>query len=384
MKSSLFSNHASTDRHFNERMIVDKRRIINRSHTRHAALRFAGRKSKALTRNELLLRDVFTFFSVALASCLFILVLFAPVLFIHDDLPKLELKLIIFFHSRMNSLKRLLRSIEEADIIQQQVIIEIYFDGCGSKSNPIYQDLLESTWSASRHGPVNIVCRETLLGLKKNILSAWQPEKKNSFAIFLEDDLEVSPFFLEFARDAIVKYGLQDDDDHPGLLGISLFHELFSEITSRAVSCNDPGADFFLYQQGQSWGAVFFPVEWQRFVAFYKTLPESFDPQLPFESSVNDWNCSTSWKKFLLTYMYSHGKYMIFPNLKERYSFSTHHAEPGVHFWVKPSEEDLKNKFMPKLLTNRELYPKTLPDFDNMPIYNMKFDRVLTLEDLRP
>lgn len=238
---------------------------------------------------------------------------------------------------------------------------------------------------------MEIICREQHLGLKANVITAWQPaaaaadlsttcddDTKNpnstnttQYALFLEDDLEVSPFFLRFARDAIIHYGglslssssssplsssseqqQQQQQQQEGLLGVSLFHELFSEVLHDYVDvavhedCDDCGGDscsssssssgtarirkhrsnnvpsLYIYQQAQSWGAVFFPKEWRRFLEYYNNLPADFNPKLPFDTFINDWNPRTSWKKFLMCYMYDQGRYMIYPNLKHRFSFS--------------------------------------------------------------
>jgi len=159
---------------------------------------------------------------------------------------------------------RLLRSIEQAETLtddedgenhQQHVRIDIFYDGCISeKDNPVYQKLKVLK---SKHGPMEIICREQHLGLKANVLTAWQPaacdgdfitttttcddddDTKNpnsnttttttQYALFLEDNLEVSPIFLRFARDAIIHYGEFSDfgeEEHKkqdkGLLGVSV------------------------------------------------------------------------------------------------------------------------------------------------------------------
>eukprot|EP00889_Picochlorum_renovo_P006401 jgi/Picre1/33431/NNA_008755.t1 len=128
---------------------------------------------------------------------------------------------------------------------------------------------------------------------------------------------------------------------------------------------------------------VAFPREWNTFVAFFRQLPENFDPRLPFHTSVNYWDYRTSWKKYLLYYMYHNGLYMIFPNLKDRRSFSQHHAEPGEHFPVKPPAVMLENIFMPPLVKDEKYYPKGFPKLENMEVFNMKLERVPSVAALR-
>lgn len=303
-------------------------------------------------------------------------ILLISLVFALGEQEYVNLEIIIFFKSRMESLQRLLQSIEAAEAVKHSVGIQIFFDGCISKSNPVYQRL---ALFKSKHGPVKIVCREALMGLKHNIISSWHPRSSRTFGIFLEDDLEVSPLFLKFSVDSIRMYGLSHS---PKLFGVSLFNEIFSEVVSQPINGGDIG-ELFLYQQGQSWGSVYFPDQWNNFVAFFMQLPENFDPQLPFHTSVNNWDYRTSWKKYLLHYMYYNGLYMIFPNLKDRRSFSQHHAEPGEHFPAKPPTVMLENIFMPPLVKDEKYYPKGFPILENMEVFNMKFERVQSVAALR-
>jgi hypothetical protein len=64
-------------------------------------------------------------------------------------------------------------------------------------------------------------------GLRETILGSWQPERMNEFAIFLEDDIEVSPYFMVYSRACVEQYGrfqydfLRPETEH--VLGCSLY-----------------------------------------------------------------------------------------------------------------------------------------------------------------
>ena len=59
-------------------------------------------------------------------------------------------------------------------------------------------------------GPsVSVHRRETNVGLKHNIMEAWyplRPESSDEAVAFFEDDIEVSPYWYEWVRVAMVTY----------------------------------------------------------------------------------------------------------------------------------------------------------------------------------
>lgn len=89
----------------------------------------------------------------------------------------------------------------------------------------------------------------------------------------------------------------------------------------------------YIYQQAQSWGAVFFPKEWRRFLEYYNTLPADYNPKVPFNTFINDWNPRTSWKKYLIAYMYDQGR--KWKHLLWRALYST--TPPWEGYFFRPS-----------------------------------------------
>ncbi|KAI8830247.1 hypothetical protein BC829DRAFT_135465 [Chytridium lagenaria] len=55
----------------------------------------------------------------------------------------------------------------------------------------------------SSHGGVELRQSTSVHGLRQMMLDAWTPNDRRTFAVFLEDDVEVSPHFLEYAEQMV-------------------------------------------------------------------------------------------------------------------------------------------------------------------------------------
>ncbi len=275
-----------------------------------------------------------------------------------------SIRLILFAYNRENSFLRLWNSQENSFATKRMdVSIHVMLDQAN------VSDVMCSTYTnlKSKHGDTFVHRAKQKLGLKLSVMSAWDAADDSEFAIMLEDDVEVSPYFLRFAEHAIRAYG-----KHGKLMGVSLFHQLWDEV-------NDLPAQFsthhnpFLLQFPQSWGAIYFPRAWREFVKFAAEYVG--DPIVP-NTHTNHWSAESSWKKYAIKYMHERGLFMVYTNFPRHQSLSVHHAEPGTHFLTKPPKAELKQKWMPPLL--RTQYAKRAPAFitklppvTQLPVYDM-------------
>ena len=161
-------------------------------------------------------------------------------------------------------------------------------------------------------------------------------------------------------------------------MSVSLFNERVNQQTGTRIQ-PAPGERFRLYQQAQSWGAVFSPTHWTEFQNFALVQNDRFDPNItetPMGS--NNWDFKLSWKKYMLYYMYYKKKFTVYPSFPENKSITTHHVEPSPHFPERPSEERLNNELRPKLLelSDIEYMVAEIPEVDSMPMYDMRHTRI--------
>ncbi|KAI8100256.1 hypothetical protein M9434_007217 [Picochlorum sp. BPE23] len=148
-----------------------------------------------------------------------------------------------------------------------------------------------------------------------------------------------------------------------------------NQLTGKAVRVPD-SVSFRLYQQAQSWGAIMSAKQWLEFVHFTATLQGEFDPNITeIAYGSNNWDKHSSWKKFLLYYMFYSEKYMVYPTFPDNTSITTHHVEASEHFPVRPSAERLRMELRPRLLQVSDL-PTMMAmckylDWRDMPVFDM-------------
>ena len=121
-----------------------------------------------------------------------------PILLIH-----------VFTMSRPTSFQRLWQSLNNAFTVPDsslnvKIHIHVDFDETVTDANRLtHLSFLECI-----HGKVEIHYALHTKGLRFSILEAWTPpQQDNTFALFLEDDIEVSPLFLIYAQSIISAYG---------------------------------------------------------------------------------------------------------------------------------------------------------------------------------
>lgn len=298
-----------------------------------------------------------------------------------------QLTLLLFTHNRIETFKRLWRSVEGAKPVVDgnvRVSLTIVWDfdpDFSDKDRAMYRDFL--TGLQSKHGAVKLIEHKSQQGLKKNIVETWQPTSLDEYAIFLEDDIEVSVFFLDFAVHYIQAYfyGSKTSDS---LFGISLYNVGHNEVLEETVTV-DNGNLPYAYQQPQSWGGVYAAQPWKMFAEFVKELDrQNVDPLIP-DSYTNRWPGLTSWKKYMFRFMYLKGYFLIYPNLPSKLSFSTNHIEVGANTPPQAKKALLDKLYRPLLSLKfedaRKLYWKT-PELDQLQVYDMYHNQVSSLQAL--
>lgn len=192
----------------------------------------------------------------------------------------------IFAWRRLASLKRLCKSLLKANFHNYNVEVIFHVDGDAAKSVKNY--IKDFTWP---FGSKSMKIRSTRVGIVGNIMDSWDAAYDNEYAIFLEDDVEVSPFFFSWLLMNLGYY-------RPDLLGISLYTPRLNEIHIPAepwTPDNIVTDNQFLLQLPCSWGALYFPQEWRKFRRYFN-LRKDFPPsELVKNSGSNRWE--RSWKK---------------------------------------------------------------------------------------
>lgn len=248
--------------------------------------------------------------------------------------------------NRINSIKRLLNSLEKADYKGQSPTLIISIDK--SNTSEIEDFANNYVWE---YGEKKIYTHSDNLGLRRHVLECGNRIKDYDALIVLEDDITVSPYFYDYAIQAIEKY--QEDER---IAGISLYNFPINYQTRLPFNPVKSEFDVFMMNCAQSWGQIWMKKQWNAFMQWYEKNNEDFNcPYLP--QALNTWPKS-SWLKYHTRYCIEENKYFVYPYE----SLSTNNNDIGTHIKVKTS-----NFFQSAL----QLFPKKeyrLPSFNEAPV----------------
>lgn len=224
--------------------------------------------------------------------------------------------IVIIAYNRLQSLKRLIKSLNNADYLNDNIDLIISIDNSGENLINEYTETLN--WP---HGELLVISHPKRLGLKKHVLKCGQLTELYENICVLEDDLYVSPGFYSFAKQSIDHFKNFKD-----VAGISLYSHQWNPYTNRPFAAIEDKFDVFLLQIASSWGQIWSRDGWKNFMTWMidKNDEDLHSPLLP--STVSNWS-KKSWLKFHNKYLVDTGKYFIYP----RQSLTTNFSDQGEH-----------------------------------------------------
>lgn len=320
--------------------------------------------------------------SLCLSCCYYYYFLFA-------DWNRMRISVNIITQNRAASLQRLLRSLQNAYYLGDEVPLSFNMD---SKVDEATLKAVGSfRWA---HGPKVIRRRIIQGGLIRAVSESWYPSSDDDFGLLLEDDIEVSPYYYMWIKYALLAYHYDPQVSLPELSSISLYTPRLVEVVKERPKWNateylkkiHPNTPY-LHQLPCSWGAVFFPKHWREFYAYMSARFTADAKQNPVQipkSRTNGWQAS--WKKFLIDMMYLRGYVSLYPNFPGQASFSTNHMEPGAHISakgnvLKHNKADFEVPLMRDDFT-RLLPVGKMPPASKLPVLNL-FNQAVSLKGLK-
>lgn len=228
---------------------------------------------------------------------------------------KFSICIVVVAYNRLNSLKRLLLSLSEADYDDQDVPLIISIDKSETTDVESYSNEFE--W---KYGIKSVFAHKNNLGLKKHILSIGEHLNEHNAIIVLEDDLVVSKQFYRYAMETVNKYY-----SDLNIAGISLYNFSINYQTNMPFEPIRDGYDVFFMQCAMSWGQIWMRHQWLEFINWYKDH-ESFNYSSSIPSTLFNWG-KKSWLKYHTRYCIEKEKYFVFPYV----SLTTNTSEVGTN-----------------------------------------------------
>ncbi len=225
-------------------------------------------------------------------------------------------------YNRVNSIKRLLSSLDKAIYNCNDIKLIISIDHAKSENDKKNLAVLKAAKDFEwRHGEKEIIYRDKNLGLRPHILACGDLVNQYDSIIMLEDDIFVSPMFYSYACSA-----LNFCKDKKYIAGVSLYNHKFNFQISEPFYPIEDGYDNWYFKFPQSWGQAWTKEQWTGFRAWYDSNYGKTIASADVPASVSSWP-ETSWMKYFLKYMLSSDKFLFYPKC----SFTTNSCDAGTN-----------------------------------------------------
>jgi hypothetical protein len=224
--------------------------------------------------------------------------------------------IIVIAYNRPDSILRLLNSLRLASYPKKKVPLIISIDYQNSVNHDeVVKIAKDFEW---QFGEKRIIEHKNNLGLKKHVISCGNLVVDYGAIIMLEDDIFVSPYFYNYASEALNFY--QNSDE---IGGVSLYCHKKNFLTNLPFELIPDSNDVFFLQIASSWGQAWTQKQWYDFMDW---MSHDEGDLLCLPPSVRLWPDS-SWLKCFIRYLIVKDKFFVYPNK----SLSTNFGDSGTH-----------------------------------------------------
>eukprot|EP00049_Salpingoeca_infusionum_P003135 m.63900 g.63900 ORF g.63900 m.63900 type:complete len:837 (-) comp11978_c0_seq4:392-2902(-) len=300
-----------------------------------------------------------------------------------------------FTFDRPDDFSRLWRGLLRAQPVsglEISIVIHVEYDETNSTS---WQDQVDFAaklaGTSTVHGPVTAIFAATHKGLKGSMLEAWSPTDECEFAMFLEDDIEVSEMLLVYSQEFIRQYGRATNQTRfDKVLGYKMYNQKWDEVNQRFEPQVNNRNQPFLIQEPCSWGTVFAPGVYMEYLRWFVKNSARDDPIVPHAWS-NTWSKEKSAKKYLQRFMWERGIALVAINLPEKLSLTTVRMDVGTN--IKPQWLGYLKERLEVPLLSREQHEELMRQspsmmqfeaIDTLPVFNASHSQVSELRAAKP
>lgn len=271
-----------------------------------------------------------------------------PFTYVQEDFT---LTIRILTMARTQSLTRLLNSLDNALLDGRKVDLEFHVDYPANETflEEYARTLQVVETFAWKHGDKSTLFRKSSQGLVNQWLQPHYAGPHNLLMV-LEDDMELSPAFFEPLEKALSFYYFNCSNYNPALFGIALerLHEVLgwgknfylAERKPETVTQVLDNTIMFFTQKESSWGMVYFPKQWNSFVAWARTARGEVNPCIPgmISNLWFSWDREGVWTPWAHKYIFDNGLYCLYFNYGAIFpgqyppALVINHRDKGMHF----------------------------------------------------
>ncbi len=259
----------------------------------------------------------------------------------------MNIAIVAVAYNRVDSLSRLLASLEKATYDKEEVTLIISIDKSNTDVVEVFADNYK--WP---HGNKIVSKHEENLGLRAHMLSLGKWFDQYDALVVLEDDIVVSPVFYRYTCQTVEKY-----HTCPDVAGISLYGFNMNYETGNPFMPMKDEYDVYFMNCAMSWGEIWMKESWPLFYDWYYSHTD-FPELSHLPQSICRWN-NKSWLKYHTRYCIEENKYFVHPYT----SLSTNFSDVGEHW------QSYENTVFQVPLQQGNMENFRLPDFGIEGIY---------------
>lgn len=265
---------------------------------------------------------------------------------------EVDLRVIVLTYNRPASLERCLRHLTQLILDGDTAMLEVWIDTAsdGTVDYDTLSYLQNFSWPGVQH---RVHIQKQHAGLYGQWLNTWRPRvgipavaDTTEIALYLEDDVDVSPFAYRWLKAAYEKYRRRED-----VAGITLQDEYIITASGRrrGVKLKTPEATpIYGYKIVGPWGFSPHPKQWTRFQDWYHqnaSVNSSFRPYLTEAGLYDTWyrdmesqgRSDSMWIMHFVYFCHWRSLYTLYANLKaltgeEEAGLVVNRRENGLHF----------------------------------------------------
>ena len=229
--------------------------------------------------------------------------------------------IVVMAYKRLESMTRLLRSLEKA-IYEGQVRLILSVDGSlNSENKGVTSFCNEFHWN---YGEKKVICREKHLGIVQHAFACLGLTEEYDSIILLEDDHFISPLFYKASCEFLKFYSKEEK-----LFAFSLYNHTKNGYLNLPFIPIQEDNDVYFAQIGFTQGLLIAKKQWKGFMEWYsdpsnKLISEN-DYVHPMLKQLD--RKGTEWFPKITKYLIKAEKYIAFP----RSSYSVNFHDIGTH-----------------------------------------------------
>jgi hypothetical protein len=230
-------------------------------------------------------------------------------------LDKPVFTIVVAAFNRPDALSALLSDLIKTRFESKRIDLIVSIDGGGCDMDDVLRAV---DW---KFGSFSVINHKSNIGLARHFFYCGDLCLQVGPVVFLEEDMNVSPFFEAYTLASIVAF-----EDDPRIAAICLSNFEYDESSRTHLTPILDGSDTY-FSRLPYWGKIWIPEKWERFKTWYSNAVDDLDKfERSLPRAVKSWP-SSSFKKTYITYLIDQNLFCVMP----RNALASNAALGGEH-----------------------------------------------------